>query len=88
MSVGGVVYEVILQNDRVYIDTVENDSGYHCAIFVDRDENSEKVTKGDIVWWQGGSAYWTTKDRKTIVERTLNRRGFSGVKRPETPNDI
>jgi len=79
MSVGGRVIEVIVQNERVYIDT--NDGSYDCAIFVERDENSEQVKSGDTVWWQGREAYWTTADVK-VVERVLKRRGYSGVKRP------
>ena len=81
MSVGGKVTEVIVQEDRVYIDT--DDSGDKCAIFVERDKNSEQVAPEDIVWWQGNDAYWTTADRETVVERTLKRRGFSGVNRPD-----
>lgn len=80
MSVGGKVTGVIVQSDRVYIDT--NDGSCDCAIFVDRDENSVQVRPGDVVWWQGKEVYWTTADRKTVVECTLKRRGFSGVNRP------
>ena len=80
MSVGGKVTEVILEEHRVYIDT--DDHGDKCAIFVDRDSNSEQVKPDDIVWWQGSNAFWTTADRKTVVERVLKRRGYSGVNRP------
>ena len=82
MSVGGRVSKVIQQENRIYIDT--DDDGDKCAIFVERDSNSEQVKTDDVVWWQGGFAYWTTKDRKTIVERKLIRRGFSGVSEPLT----
>ena len=81
MSVGGEVTEVIVQDERVYIDT--DDKGDKCAIFVEKDENSIQVKPKDIVWWQGHRAFWTTKDRETVVERTLIRRGTSGVSRPE-----
>ena len=81
MSVGGKVTEVIIQDERVYIDT--DDDGDKCAIFVESDENSIQVKSNDIVWWQGGRAFWTTADRKTVVERVLIRRGVSGVSRPE-----
>ena len=82
MSVGGMVTEVIVESERVWIDT--NDKGDRCAIFVHKDSNSEQVKVGDIVWWQGGKAFWTTADRKTVVERTLRKRGFSGVPKPVT----
>ncbi|MBL4869807.1 MAG: hypothetical protein JKX72_02510 [Robiginitomaculum sp.] len=80
MSVGGEVTEVIVQDGRVYIDT--DDSGDKCAIFVEKDKNSVQVKLNDVVWWQGYRAFWTTADRKTVVERTLFRRGTSGVSRP------
>ena len=80
MSVGGKVTEVIIQENAVYIDTYDKHS--NCAIFVERDDKSVKVMNGDIVWWQGDYAYWTTSDRKSVVEQKLKRRGFSGVSRP------
>ena len=79
MSVGGKVTEVIVQDDRIYIDT--HDGHTDCAIYVERDIRSEKVKPGDVVWWQGRKAYWTTSDRSTI-EEPLNRIGYSGVDRP------
>jgi len=81
MSVGGKVTEVILQKTMVYIDT--DDKGEKCAIYVNRDSNAEQVKVGDIVWWQGSVAYWTTEDRKTHVETKLIRIGYSGVNRPK-----
>lgn len=80
MSVGGKVIESIVFDDVVYINT--HDGSCECAIYVERDQHSEKVTVDDIVWWQGGNAYWTTADRKTVVEKVLKRRGYSGVPHP------
>lgn len=80
MSVGGKVINHKIFDESVYIDT--DDDGCKCAIYVERDANSEKVSIGDIVWWQGERAFWTTKDRKTEVETVLTRRGFSGVPYP------
>lgn len=80
MSVGGKVIDHKIFDEKVYIDTY--DDGCKCAIYVERDANSEKVKAGDIVWWQGLKAYWTTKDRKTQVETVLTRRSFSGVPYP------
>lgn len=78
MSVGGKVIDVVRMPERIWINT--NDGYSKCAIYVERDENSEQVTKGDIVWWQGRKAYWTTADRTTHVETVLHRIGYSGVK--------
>jgi len=80
MSVGGKVIKHKIFDDKVYIDT--DDDGCKCAIYVERDVNSEKVKEGDIVWWQSGKAYWTTEDRKTEIETVLIKRGFSGVPYP------
>lgn len=89
MSVGGEVLEVIPFGDKIFINTIEkirSDDGFRygakCAINVEKDGNSVKVKPGDIVWWQGNKAYWTTKDRKTEIETILKRVGFSGVNRP------
>ena len=88
MSVGGKVIDVVREPDkgRVYINT--DDKGDQCAIFVEHDEHSPFVAIGDIVWWQGGIAYWTTADRKTFIEHPLKRRGYSGVNRPTTGRGI
>ena len=79
MSVGGKVKDVLIHENRVFINTI--DDGYECAIYVERDRNSERVSSGDTVWWQGERAYWTTEDEE-IEECTLKRRGFSGVPWP------
>lgn len=85
MSVGGEVIEVIVQRKRVYVDT--SDGGCKCAIFVEKNSDSKQIKKGDVVWWQGNHAYWTTSDRETVVERKIKRIGFSGVNRPKTTLD-
>lgn len=79
--IGGIVTEVKVLADRVYIDCEENNSTSKCAIYVERDENSKQVKPADIVWWQGGRAYWTPYD-KSRIEVVLKRIGYSGVKRP------
>ena len=85
MSVGGKVIDIVCEPDkgRVYINT--DDRGDKCAIFVEYDEYSPLVAIGDIVWWQGGIAYWTTADRGyaiALIDHPLKRRGYSGVNRP------
>lgn len=64
-----------------------------CAIFVEMDERAPYVELGDMVWWQGGIAFWTPRDRSdeslaaltlalgitNPVEVELRRVGASGV---------
>lgn len=85
MSVGGKVIDHKIFNETVYINTSDDSE---CAIYVERDKNSELVKVNDIVWWQGNKAYWTTEDRKTKVEVVLNRRGFSGAPYPEETTEV
>lgn len=85
MSVGGKVTEVIILDDKIWVNT--NDSKRwnkpnHCAIYIERTPDSEKIKPHDVVWWQGRTAYWTTRDR-TIIEQRFQRIGYSGVSRPE-----
>lgn len=92
MSVGGKVTEVIDAGDRVWVNTVESDHHHTaCAIYVERTPEALAVSQGDIVWWQGGRAFWTAKDRngKTVgkPEVVLKRIGYSGVSRPATAGD-
>lgn len=83
MSIGGEVKDVLIHDNRVFINII--DDGYECAIYVERDRNSEMVTPGDRIWWQCDNAYWTNKDEE-ISECRLKRRGFSGVPWPhDTP---
>ncbi len=86
MSVGGKVIDHKIFDEKVYIDT--DDNGSKCAIYVERDKHSESVRVGDIVWWQGVKAYWTTSDRKTQVETVLHRRGYSGVPYPHDELEV
>lgn len=79
MSVGGKVIDIVRRTETVWINT---DDGFdECAIYVYRDTNSERVSIGDSVWWQGRSAYWSTIDGAE-KETELKRYGYSGVKRP------
>jgi len=87
--IGGIVTQVIVLPDRVWINCVEEQSTSKCAIYVERDERSEKVKPADTVWWQGGFAMWTPYEYKQgsgkfgiDYEIKLNRIGFSGVAKP------
>lgn len=62
--VGGIVIEVIKLRGRVWVNCVERDkldTGKHnqCAIYVERNENSESIKLKDSLWWQGRYAMWT-----------------------------
>jgi hypothetical protein len=93
MSVGGKVTEVIDAGDRVWVDTKEREqSTQTCAIYVERTPLSLSISKGDSLWWQGGRAYWTAKDRAGKLigkpDTVLKRIGYSGVSRPATAGDF
>lgn len=34
-----------------------------CAILVEPDDRTPLIEPGDVVWWQGGVAFWTPRDR-------------------------
>lgn len=93
--IGGVVIEtLVVDSTRVWINTQDYNHTERrflrgtCAIYVENTPESRAVSEGDLLWWQGGFAYWTPKrkqDGKTVgpIEVRLKRRGYSGVKRPE-----
>ena len=87
--IGGIVLETLVVKDRVWINCVEECSNSKCAIYVANDAKARCVEPGDIVWWQGGRAFWTPSSYKQGTgkqgkqfEIVLQRIGFSGVKRP------
>lgn len=89
MSVGGTVIETVISGDCVWINTKEKpEYRSECAIYVDNTPEARAVSEGDTVWWQGGFAFWTPKNKhgKRVgpVEVKLKRRGASGISRPYT----
>jgi len=86
MSVGGKVIEVIVLEiqSKVWVNTIDR-GPTECAIYVELNSDSWQIEKGDTVWWQGGSAYWTNTN-ETIVEHEIPRIGYSGVSRPDIEN--
>jgi hypothetical protein len=86
--IGGIVTETKQLPDRIWLDCEEQNSTSKCAIYVERNENSERIKAGDSVWWQGGYALWTPygvnrparagKDYDIRIPRI----GFSGVSKP------
>lgn len=97
--IGGTVTETIHLPDRIWVNTVDDDEkrNDHCAIYVERNDKSERIKPGDSVWWQGGNAMWTpyanrgcnrpqgAPEQRGGVDYDIRipRIGFSGVKRPE-----
>ncbi len=94
MSCGGIVVEIIVLTDKVWINTKEKEHyRSDCAIYVKRTAQAECVAVGDTVRWQGNTAFWTPKSKDLPIERAdgkcnvanveLERIGFSGVARPK-----
>lgn len=90
--IGGKVLETLIVKDRVWINTGDfsSETGKlreSCAIYVDDTPEARSISEGDIVWWQGRTAYWTAKNRHGQrigkVETPLKRRGYSGVNKPQ-----
>jgi hypothetical protein len=79
MSVGGTVIEVLETEQSFWVNTI--DGKEECAIYVVKNENSEKIKIGDSLWWQGGCAYWTAKPSGE-EDIKIERRGYSGAPRP------
>lgn len=81
--VGGTVVDIVkVSPTKWWVNCVEK-FGTHpqtCAIYLDPRGNTIEV--GDIVWWQGDKAMWTTADRaRTDVQ--LPKLGYSGVAHPD-----
>lgn len=101
--VGGRVAEIIPLAGKIWVnvqDTVYNPvTGSYdrlgndfCAVYVERNETSERIKKGDSLWWQGRSVMWTPPENRVKEPNTLKcgvdydieipRIGYSGVSRP------
>lgn len=90
--IGGIVLETIVQERRVWVNTVEREecSNSKCAVYVERSANSERIKPGDSLWWQGGFAMWTPYENKgktgnksgVDYDIRIPKIGFSGVGKP------
>jgi hypothetical protein len=83
--VGGKVIETILLPDKIWINARDNYPRRRpdeCAIYVERNADSEAIRVGDSIWWQGGYAMWTPASRE-FADHKIPRVGYSGVNRPE-----
>jgi hypothetical protein len=82
--VGGVVIEVITLPDRLWINTMNRKRlDDRCAIYVERNETSERIKPNDSLWWQGDHAFWTPHNRRvdSPFDIMIRRIGFSGISR-------
>lgn len=104
--VGGTVIEVVHLADRVYINCADfpkdRKKADQCAIYVVRNEVSEKIEIGDAVWWQERLAYWTPITNRCSDEEAerkglrqgidwdieILRIGFSGVRHPSEQQSL
>jgi hypothetical protein len=65
--VGGKVIETVLQAGRVWVNVCDRVHPKDtCAIYVERNANSEAIQMGDSLWWQGGVAYWTPQEYTAV----------------------
>jgi len=91
--IGGIVIETVIQPKRIWVNTVESSERCNskCAIYVERNDKSERIRPGDSLWWQGGSAMWTPYENKSKpnlkggvdYDIRIPRIGFSGASKPE-----
>lgn len=81
--VGGMVITTIEDGDRIYVNCrgTRSERRETCAIYVERNADSEQIRAGDKLWWQGKWAMWTPADRR-VVEKQIPRRSYSGVASP------
>ena len=79
--IGGTVIETIVYDGLVWIN-VKDDNDW-CAINVEACDKARCVSEGDIVWWQGGFAYWSPRCVDGTGTHTLKKVGNSGAPRPK-----
>ena len=83
--VGGEVITTITDGpERIYVncrEKVKRGRARTCAIYVERNADSEQIRVGDTIWWQGKWAMWTPADHH-VVDKQIPRASYSGVKSP------
>lgn len=73
-----------MKGNRVYVncrEVVKRGRPQTCAIYVERNGDSEQMRPGDNIWWQGKRALWTPADRR-VVDKEIPRASYSGVRSP------
>lgn len=82
--VGGTVITTRTVGKRIYVNCregIKRGKPQTCAIYVERNSDSEQIRPGDNIWWQGNRAMWTPSDRR-VVDKEIPRASYSGVKPP------
>ncbi len=79
--VGGTVIEVVDLATKVYVNCADRpyNKTEECAIYVARDDNSQKIEIGDGIWWQGNKAMWTPAANRTNDRQAKKRKLKCGV---------
>ena len=72
--IGGIVIEVYYKDTRVFINCRDTRYKQTCAIYVERDSFSERVEIGDMIWWQGKTAFHTPAANR-LSEKESKRKG-------------
>lgn len=82
---------MIILPGKVWVDCVEQNSTSKCAVYCERNENSEAIRPGDSFWWQCGYCMWTpylhTKAKRGSkggldYDIRIPKIGYSGVPKP------
>lgn len=78
--VGGKVVDVVICNEKIWVNCegAGSEQGETCAVYLERNPDSERILPGDSLWWQGRRAYWTPHGRE-FSDRAIPRIGYSGV---------
>jgi hypothetical protein len=84
--IGGIVTRTVVLKDRVWVDCVERSSNSKCAVYCERNSDSEAIRPGDSFWWQAGKCMWTPFD-KSRVDVKIKKLGYSGVGLPKEKNE-
>ena len=78
--VGGMVIGVRRLEDRIWANCMDGPD--ECAIYVERNADSEQLKIGDSLWWQGSWAMWTPNPDDGRHDVQIPRIGYSGVSDP------
>ena len=69
-----------VDGDTIYVDAREQ-NGATCAVHVERNALSERISIGDQVWWQSGRVFWTDSE-EVFVDCPFKKIGYSGTQSP------
>lgn len=88
--VGGIVIEVAEvrgRSDVLFVDCRDTRSRDTCAVYLEKNETSDKIQVGDSIWWQDRVAMWTPSGSERLqggvdCDIRIPRVGYSGVVHP------